>query len=164
MTSRSDCPEGSDVRVVDARKVQLDGPGTRKRLRWELASDDVSVRPFTLAEVGWDPSEWNENTGHIHTEFVEDGYLVHIDVVSFLRHGPLRGFWEVRIFIDGELAGRGGAIGYPPCSGNDLPAVARVGRGKVIAVAKGGQPWPGGSGTAFQRPVVMLHKIVKGGQ
>jgi len=158
-TSKADCPEGSEVRIAEAKKIPRGAATEQKRLRWELAPDDPSITPFTTADVG-NPSEWNEHTSHIHTEFLEHGHLVHIDVVAYMRRGPLRGYWEARIFIDGELAGRGGSVGCPPCSGSDLPAVAQVGRGKVIAVANGRQPWPGGSSAAFQRPVVTIHNLL----
>jgi hypothetical protein len=120
-----------------------------------------TVKRLTSAEVGRDLAGWHKHTpSHLHTEFVEDGHLIHIDVVAALMSGPLRGYWEARIFIDGALAGRGGFGGAAMgCGGNDLPAVARVGNGALVAVADGRQDWPREWDAASQRPVVTLHRI-----
>jgi hypothetical protein len=73
--------------------------------------------------------------GHIHAETTIGERLVHIDLVKIIRGGPGRSVIEVRIFVDRELAGRGGSCG---CSlgggGDDLPAVALVAPSNVLSV------------------------------
>ena len=72
---------------------------------------------------------------HIHAEATVDGHHVHIDRIARHRYSPGRSLTEVRIFVDGVLAGRAGSAG---CSlgagGSDLPAVARLGRSRAITV------------------------------
>ena len=73
--------------------------------------------------------------GHIHAETTIGERQVHIDLVKIIRGGPGRSVTEVRIFVDGELAGRGGSCG---CSlgggGDDLPAVALISQSSVLSV------------------------------
>jgi len=96
----------------------------RLRLAWESA--DGKPRPATLARL---------REGHVHAETTIGTRLVHIDLVELVRGGPGRAITEVRIFVDGALAGRGGSCG---CSlgggGSDAPAVAIVGNSRVLAV------------------------------
>jgi hypothetical protein len=82
--------------------------------------------------------EWKYRDGyprHHHAETPINGHLIHIDVVNVLKYGPGRSVREFRIFVDGELAGRGGDCG---CSlgfgGGDLPAVARIDSDVVLTV------------------------------
>jgi hypothetical protein len=74
--------------------------------------------------------------GHVHAEATIETRLVHIDIVRLTKWGPGRSILEVRIFVDGELAGRGGSAG---CSlgfgGSDLPAVAILSGSTVLSVA-----------------------------
>jgi hypothetical protein len=93
-------------------------------LVWESA--DGKPRPAIVARL---------REGHVHAETSIGKRLVHIDLVEIVRGGPGRAITELRIFVDGELAGRGGSCG---CSlgggGSDLPAVAIVGNSRVLAV------------------------------
>ena len=83
-------------------------------------------------------ADWKSPDGyprHRHGETSINSHVVHIDVVDIRKDGPGRSIREVRIFVDGELAGRGGACG---CSlgfgGADLPAVGRIGCDAVLTV------------------------------
>jgi hypothetical protein len=73
--------------------------------------------------------------GHVHAETTIGTRSIHIDLVEIVRGGSGRAITEVRIFVDGDLAGRGGSCG---CSlgggGSDAPAVAIVGNSRVLAV------------------------------
>jgi hypothetical protein len=105
-------------------------------LSWETAEDDASHVPMTSAESG--EPEWRWETGsprHRHAEADVDGRRVHVDWTHAHKHGPGRTITEIRIFVDGRLAGRGGRCG---CSlgvgGDDLPAVALIGSGRALSV------------------------------
>jgi hypothetical protein len=75
------------------------------RLKWERAPDDA------------------------------DGVQVHIDRATARLHGPGRAHLEFRIYVNGQLAGRGVASG---CSlgfgGNDLPAVTIIATNLALTV------------------------------
>jgi hypothetical protein len=92
----------------------------RLKLAWRPAADSL-VHP--------------RGPDHIHTETTVDGHGVHIDRLERRLHSPGRGWKELRIFVDNVLAGRAGLAG---CSlgagGSDLPAIACIGRSKVITV------------------------------
>jgi hypothetical protein len=96
----------------------------RLRLAWESA--DGNARPAIVARL---------REGHVHAETTIGTRLIHIDLVEIVRGGPGRAITEVRIFVDGELAGRGGSCGCSLGSGgSDAPAVAIVGNSRVLAV------------------------------
>lgn len=92
-------------------------------LEWEVALDDARHKPVS------------EYPRHHHAETLINNHVVHIDVVDVRKYGPGRSVREFRIFVDGELAGRGGKCG---CSlgfgGGDLPAVARIDSDAAITV------------------------------
>jgi len=103
---------------------------------WEVGPGDARYPSITAPE----PEQPNSTVSrgsptHVHADLAIDGHAVHIDHLHATRGGPLRGYHEVRIFVDGRLAGRGGRCG---CSlgfgGNDLPAVAAIGQDTAIAV------------------------------
>jgi len=105
-------------------------------LSWEIAEDDAAHVPMTTAESG--EPEWRCERGsprHLHAEADVDDRRVHVDWTYAHKHGPGRTITEIRIFVDGRLAGRGGRCG---CSlgvgGDDLPAVALIGGGRALSV------------------------------
>jgi hypothetical protein len=105
-------------------------------LSWETAEDDSSYLPMTTAESGEPEWRWEKGSpGHLHAEADVDGRRVHVDWTHAHKHGPGRTITEIRIFVDGRLAGRGGSCG---CSlgvgGNDLPAVALISSGRALSV------------------------------
>jgi hypothetical protein len=160
LTYRGDLAPESEARIAIGRRMRRGRALRTLRLRWELAADDASIRPLTIPEVA-EPSRWGEGTpSHVHTEFALDGRTVHIDVMAATKYGPGRSYWEARIFIDGQLAGRGGGGG---CSlgggGDDLPACALLNDGIVIAVSDGRTGWPAGYDAASQRPLVQLYAV-----
>jgi len=69
---------------------------------WELAADSD---PFPTP-----PKSFKEHH-HFHLDLEIDSRAVHIDKVTVLRWGPLRGYTEYRIYVDGLFAGRGGTAG-----------------------------------------------------
>ena len=106
------------------------------RLDWELARDDAAFEPMTSAESGQPDWKYSEGSPrHLHAEAVIDGARVHLDWVYASKHGPGRSITEIRIFVDGRLAGRGGRCGCSLGFGKgDLPAVALLGGGKALTV------------------------------
>ena len=74
-----------------------------------------------------------------------DGRTVHVDWVSNSNQkgGPGRALTEFRVFVDGQLAGRGGEWG---CSlgagGRDLPLVARIGADTALTLDHMGRGLP----------------------
>jgi len=105
-------------------------------LAWELAPDDASLDPMTTQESG--QPDWKYSKGsprHLHAETVIDGAHVHVDWTYARKHGPGRSMTDIRIFVDGSLAGRGGQCGCALGFGKgDLPAVALLGGGKALTV------------------------------
>ncbi len=51
---------------------------------------------------------------HAHTSFVFAGHDFHVDYIMWRTYGPMMGFEECRIFVDGEWKARGG---YFTCLG-----------------------------------------------
>jgi len=108
-------------------------------LDWEVARDDARFRPMTPEESG--QPDWKfspESPSHVHAETVVDGHAVHVDWLHAWKFGPGRKYHEIRVFVNGRLAGRGGrcacSLGF---GGNDLPAVAAIGQSAAITVALG---------------------------
>lgn len=106
-------------------------------LDWEVAQDDARFRPMTPAESG--QADWKfspASPSHVHAEAVVDGHPVHIDWLHAWKFGPGRTYNEVRVYVNGRLAGRGGrcacSLGF---GGNDLPAVAAIGQNAAITVS-----------------------------
>jgi len=102
---------------------------------WELAADSD---PYPT------PPKSFKKSHHFHADLGVDGHEVHIDKISAVFFGPLRGFTEYRIFVDGVFAGRGGSAGGSWGSfGNDLPAKALLGGEKVLVLDREfGQEYP----------------------
>jgi hypothetical protein len=121
-------------------------------LEWEIAPDDARYQPMTPEESG--SPDWKYADGyprHHHAVTSINDHTIHIDRVDVSKYGPGRSVREFRIFVDRELAGRGGHCG---CSlgfgGGDLPAVARIDSDLVVTVdAVAGE----------QLPVVELWRI-----
>lgn len=111
------------------------------QLQWESAHDDLPMAREDSGAV-W---RWRKGSpAHLHAEASVNGKGLHIDRVTATKYGPGRSFLEFRIFVDGQLTGRGGRCG---CSlgmgGNDLPAVGRLASTLAITVddvAEQGEP------------------------
>jgi hypothetical protein len=103
---------------------------------WEVASDNVRHLPTTTAVESRAP-RWKYPAGspHHHTEVLVEADVVHIDLLDIRKSGPGRSIREVRVFVNGQLYGRGGQCG---CSlgfgGGDLPAVALIGSERALTV------------------------------
>jgi hypothetical protein len=82
--------------------------------------------------------DWKYSKGSprlLHAETVIGGAHIHVDWAYARKHGPGRSITEIRIFVDGSLAGRGGQCGCALGFGKgDLPAVALLGGGKALTV------------------------------
>lgn len=117
-------PEGQKERCASARRTIPSVNRGRVKLEWE--------NPHV---AGIAPTRSSISDRHMHAEVTIGARLVHIDVVRLVKGGPGRSIVEVRVFVDGELAGRGGSVG---CSlgggGSDLPAVAAVSDSTVLTV------------------------------
>jgi len=105
-------------------------------LDWEMARDDAAFVPMTGAESGQPDWKFSEGSPrHVHAEALIDGACIHVDWVYARKHGPGRSITEIRIFVDGRLAGRGGRCGCALGFGRgDLPAVALLGGGRALTV------------------------------
>ncbi|MCX6550629.1 MAG: hypothetical protein NTY02_06440 [Acidobacteria bacterium] len=105
-------------------------------LDWELARDDASFEPMTSAESGQPDWKYEKSSPrHLHAETVIAGAHIHVDWAYARKHGPGRSITEIRIFVDGRLAGRGGRCGCSLGFGKgDLPAVALLGGGAALTV------------------------------
>lgn len=69
------------------------GPLIREiRATWELAVDS-DPHPT--------PPKSFKKSHHFHADFNIDDHVVHIDKVSSVFFGPLRGYTEYRIYVDG---------------------------------------------------------------
>lgn len=162
LTCRGDIPTGTEVQIAAARRARQGTEIETLDLRWSVADDDASRKPLNTSEMGREVTHWAKDTpSHIHTEFVARGHTVHIDVVAATRYGPARSFLEARIFLDGELAGRGGSGGSSlGGGGNDFPAVALLNPRTALEVTV---DHAGSSAFSFAaaalRPVVRLFRV-----
>jgi hypothetical protein len=105
---------------------------------WETAFDYNRRRD---GDIGLD--DQLQAARHVHVSFELAGHHAHVDCVHANRGGPRSAFMEIRIFVDGELAGRGGTMGCSlGVSSNSLPAVALVGdrHGLVVSGDTTGPP------------------------
>lgn len=97
---------------------------------WSIAPDDART---LRAPQGTQHAK--ESPSHLHAELTVDGHRVHIDRLSANKHSPGRSYKEIRIFVDGILAGRGGSAGSSAGGGgSDLPAIALPGDDRVLTV------------------------------
>ncbi len=158
------CPARIQRRAEAARRAHLGPALPCPHVRWELASDDASLMPLAFEENRGETWRWAPDTpSHIHTELRVAGHALHIDVVSATKYGPGRSYWEARIFVDGELAGRGGKGGSSlGGGGSSLPAIAWIGDALVIQVFDDRRGWPIASDAASQRPVISLARVLSG--
>jgi hypothetical protein len=76
-------------------------------LHWSIAADDRR-----LAEPLKEPERFYPHCPvHIHTNYVFNNSNLHIDYLHVKKTGPTTGFYEYRVFQDGEQIGRGGSWG-----------------------------------------------------
>jgi hypothetical protein len=131
-----DVPEDRQRTIVAASAAKPSSHLGLVRLDWELARDDAAFDPMTSTESGQPDWKYSEGSPrHLHAETVIDGARIHVDWVYARKHGPGRSLTEIRIFVDGRLAGRGGQCGCALGFGkDDLPAVALLGGGKALTV------------------------------
>jgi hypothetical protein len=131
-----DVPDGMQPSIDAARAAEPARHLGLVALAWELARDDASFEPMTSAESG--QPDWKYEKGsprHLHAETAIDGARIHVDWAYARKHGPGRSITEIRIFVNGQLAGRGGRCGCSLGFGKgDLPAVALLGRGRALTV------------------------------
>jgi hypothetical protein len=93
---------------------------------WKLAADSD---PFPT------PPKSYKKHHHFHFDLEVDGHAVHIDKITAMFWGPLRGFTEYRLFVDGHFAGRGGTAGGSWGSfGRDDAARAMISDKKMLVI------------------------------
>ena len=130
ITSRWTPGSPDDIRVEQARKARVGRKMKTIKLRWQIAPDDARYQPPQKGS-SFHPGY----PRHRHTEFKVDDTVVHIDRIQVTKGGPGRSFKDIRIFVNGVQAGRGGFCG---CSlgggGTDGPTVALVGPDKLLFV------------------------------
>lgn len=129
-------PEDAQPAVDAARRAEPVRHLGLVPLAWEIADDDAAYAPMTTAESGEPEWRWDKGSPrHLHAETELDGRRVHIDWTHARKHGPGRTITEIRLYVDGRLAGRGGRCGSSlGAGGSDLPAVALIGDGKAVSV------------------------------
>ncbi len=120
-----------DFARVQAARAAVRGMKLEKiEVSWSIASDDAR---YLRAPRGAHHAE--ESPSHLHADFTVNGHRVHIDRLSANKHSPGRSYVEIRIFVDGILAGRGGSAGSSlGGGGNDLPAIALLGDDRALTV------------------------------
>lgn len=117
-------------KAIEASKAKLGKLLSEFQPAWQTASDDSS-----LLEKPHHVSFYDGYPKHEHVELSVDGHLIHIDRLSAKMSGPGRSYLEYRIYVDGQLAGRGGGAGAIFGMGNsDLPARALCGMNRLITV------------------------------
>lgn len=121
------------------------------RLTCEAARHLTPLRHLGLIRLEWLSAtppinpESLMRSRRIHATVDIDGRMVHVDWASNSnqRGGPGRALTEFRVFVDGQLAGRGGEWG---CSlgagGRDLPLVARIGADTALTLDHMGRGLP----------------------
>jgi hypothetical protein len=117
--------------IAEAQRAERGQQLRQIEVPWVVALDDASYQPPPESSHFFDGSP-----SHVHTEFEVEGDRVHIDRLRANKYAPGRSFTEFRIFVNGELRGRGGSAGSSlEGHGNaDLPAVALVGIDTVLTV------------------------------
>jgi hypothetical protein len=147
----ADCPLGGQwidwdidtdkrfrLHAVDERRLATEARESRrgKQIRriqaeWEVAADDITRQapPDDIDFAQGSPR-------HLHAQFNVETNLVHVDYVLAEFTSPPRRYVEIRIFVRGLLAGRGGAsssgMGYSASA--ELPALALIGTELLLGV------------------------------
>ncbi len=125
--------QGADERrqAVEAREARRGKQVRRIRAEWEVAEDDAS-RGAPPEDIDFEPGFPH----HLHAQFDVETNLVHVDYVEAEFVSPPRRYVEIRIYVRGLLAGRGGSsstsMGYAESA--ELPALALIGTELVLGV------------------------------
>jgi len=147
----ADCPLGGQwidwdidtdkrfrLHAVDERRLATEAREARRgkqirriRVEWEVAADDITRQapPDDIDFAKGSPR-------HLHAQFDVETNLVHVDYISAEFTSPPRRYVEIRIFVRGLLAGRGGSSTSYRGSGEsaDLPALALIGSELLLGV------------------------------
>jgi hypothetical protein len=117
--------------ATEARESRRGKQIRRIHAEWQVAADDV-----TLAAPPDDIDFARGSPRHLHAQFEVETNLVHVDYVAAEFASPVRRYVEIRIFVRGLLAGRGGASTSYRGSGEsaDLPALALIGSELLLGV------------------------------
>ncbi len=117
--------------AVEAREARRGKQVRRIAAEWEVADDDAS-REAPPADIDFEPG----SPRHLHAQFDVDNNLVHVDYVAAEFVSPPRRYVEIRVFVRGLLAGRGGASSSAMGSSEsaDLPALALIGSDLLLGV------------------------------
>lgn len=96
----------------DVPRLEFDGQRWERpsviHVAWELAIDDCHYDP--------EPGVDLRSPRHIHASHEINGHGVHIDYIRFMQGGPLSGFDEFQVFVDGAFRNRGGKFVHVPGS------------------------------------------------
>jgi hypothetical protein len=115
----------------EAREARRGKQLRRILAEWEVAEDDAS-RAAPPEDIDFEPGF----PQHLHAQFDIDTNLVHVDYVAAEFVSPPRRYVEIRIYVRGLLAGRGGAsstsMGYAESA--ELPALALIGSELLLGV------------------------------
>ncbi len=122
---------------VDQRRLATEARESRRgkqirriRAEWQVAADDVTreAPPEDIDYARGSPR-------HLHAQFEVESNLVHVDHVAAEFTSPARRFVEIRIFVRGLLAGRGGTSSSASgAESSEMPALALIGSELLLGV------------------------------
>jgi hypothetical protein len=117
--------------AVEAREARRGKQIRRIQAKWQVAADDATreTPPDDIDFARGSPR-------HLHAQFEVEGNLVHVDYVEAEFTSPPRRYLEIRIFVRGLLAGRGGASSSASgaADSSELPALALIGSELLLGV------------------------------
>jgi len=117
--------------AIEAREARRGKQVRRIVAEWEVAADDAS-REAPPDDIDFEPG----SPRHLHAQFDVESNLVHVDYVAAEFVSPPRRYVEIRIFVRGLLAGRGGtsSSAMGASENADLPALALIGSELLLGV------------------------------
>ncbi len=115
----------------EARESRRGKQIRRIQAAWQVATDDV-----TRAAPPDDIDFAQGSPRHLHAQFAVETNLVHVDYVTAEFTSPSRRYVEIRIFVRGLLAGRGGSSSTATgaSTSSELPALALIGSELLLGV------------------------------
>ena len=143
LTSPWECYKKGHAEIVDmldrGRRVQvIDGKvWTRCEVKasWCDGQYFNATHPYCEDVYNYDRAKpWRR---HAHTSFFFAGHDFHVDYIMWRTYGPLMGFEECRVFVDGEWKARGGYFAGLGCAIHIKYPVAVVAPDFALILKKG---------------------------
>jgi hypothetical protein len=145
-TQRVECPFPKDWRTWDIFRFWQLPPELQKLIDQGKAIKTKKV--LSSLSINWilapdsDPVSLSKNQDqriHYHVDFEIDDKKIHWDAASGLFSGPLRGFFNSRIYVDSVLAGFGGSTGGFWGGSGYHPAVVLLGGKRALVEVHHGE-------------------------